>query len=194
MLPASRVPPPSRRAPNWSSEEARTWEKHHPQPTIPPPCLNRQAESRWQPVGCISRGREPGPTPAGKTLPHSFPETWFRREKARGVYQVLINVCCTYTRYLIRPKPASLSFPSPIHHYYLLLFLILLSITITQTLVRVLLLVYFKFNTNTSEYTDELLDSLRWNCCRESISSTATEQLCSMFGVCISHRDVQGLL
>ena len=26
---------------------------------------------------------EPGPTPAGKTLPHSFPETRFRRERAR---------------------------------------------------------------------------------------------------------------
>ena len=35
----------SRRAPNWSSEEAYTWE-HHPQPTIPPPRLNRQAKSR----------------------------------------------------------------------------------------------------------------------------------------------------
>ena len=53
VLPASRVPPPSRRAPNWGSEEARTWE-HHPQPTIPPPRLNRQAESRRQPVGSIS--------------------------------------------------------------------------------------------------------------------------------------------
>ena len=54
VLPASRVPPPSRRAPNWGSEEARTWEHHHPQPTIPPPRLNRQAESRRQPVDCIS--------------------------------------------------------------------------------------------------------------------------------------------
>ena len=27
---------------------------------------------------------EPGPTPAGKTLPHSHPETRFRRERARG--------------------------------------------------------------------------------------------------------------
>ena len=54
ILPASRVPPPSRRAPNRGSEEARTWEHHHPQPTIPPPRLNRQAESRRQPVGCIS--------------------------------------------------------------------------------------------------------------------------------------------
>ena len=45
----------SRRASNWSSEEARTW-KHHPQPTIQPPRLSRPAESRRQPVGCIFRG------------------------------------------------------------------------------------------------------------------------------------------
>ena len=55
VLPASRAPPPSRRAPNWSSEEAHTW-NYHPQPTIPPLRLNRQAESRRQPVDCISRG------------------------------------------------------------------------------------------------------------------------------------------
>ena len=30
---------------------------------------------------------EPGPTPAGKTLPHSFPETRFRREGARDDIQ-----------------------------------------------------------------------------------------------------------
>ena len=40
----SRVTTP-RRAPNWSSEEARIWE-HHPQPTIPPPRLNRSAVSQ----------------------------------------------------------------------------------------------------------------------------------------------------
>ena len=28
---------------------------------------------------------EPGPTPAGKTLPHSYPETRFRRARARDV-------------------------------------------------------------------------------------------------------------
>ena len=28
---------------------------------------------------------EPGPTPAGKTLPHSYPETRFRRERAREI-------------------------------------------------------------------------------------------------------------
>ena len=31
-------------------------------------------------------GGEPGPTPAGKTLPHSYPETRFRRERARDEY------------------------------------------------------------------------------------------------------------
>ena len=46
----------SRGASIWSSEEARTWE-HHPQPTIRPPSLNRQAESRRQPVTCISLGQ-----------------------------------------------------------------------------------------------------------------------------------------
>ena len=56
VLPVSSAPPPSRRAPNWSSEAAHTWD-HHPQPTIPPPRLNRQAESQRQPVGRISRGR-----------------------------------------------------------------------------------------------------------------------------------------
>ena len=46
----------SRKAPNWSSEEACTWE-HHPQLTIQPPRLNRAAKSLRQPTGCISRGR-----------------------------------------------------------------------------------------------------------------------------------------
>ena len=34
---------------------------------------------------------EPGPTPALKTLPHSFPESRFRRERARDVYDNSIN-------------------------------------------------------------------------------------------------------
>ena len=42
---------------------------------------------------------ESGPTPAGKTLPHSYPETRFRRERARGCDLVCdlvdqqVNVC-----------------------------------------------------------------------------------------------------
>ena len=33
---------------------------------------------------------EPGQTPAGKTLPHSYPETRFRRERARAVVVELL--------------------------------------------------------------------------------------------------------
>ena len=33
---------------------------------------------------------DPGPTPAGTTLPHSYPETRFRRERARGMYVLLL--------------------------------------------------------------------------------------------------------
>ena len=32
---------------------------------------------------------EPGPTPAGKTLPHSYPETRFQRERAREQHYVV---------------------------------------------------------------------------------------------------------
>ena len=35
---------------------------------------------------------EPGPTPAGKTLPHSYPETRFRRERARGSTLTLVTM------------------------------------------------------------------------------------------------------
>ena len=82
VFPASRVPSPSRRAPNWSSEEARIWE-HHPQPTIPPPRLNRPNREGSQLAESLEG--EPGPIPAGNTLPHSYPETRFRRERARDV-------------------------------------------------------------------------------------------------------------
>ena len=34
---------------------------------------------------------EPGPTPAGKTLPHSYPETRFRRERARDTLLVVLT-------------------------------------------------------------------------------------------------------
>ena len=44
---------------------------------------------------------EPGPTPAGKTLPHSYPETRFRRERAR-------DIC-------FRPLSRSRSRPHPCH-------------------------------------------------------------------------------
>ena len=35
---------------------------------------------------------EPGPTPAGKTLPHSYPETRFRRERARDSHPSVFKV------------------------------------------------------------------------------------------------------
>ena len=35
---------------------------------------------------------EPGPTPAGKTLPHSYPETRFRRERARVLYYIILVI------------------------------------------------------------------------------------------------------
>ena len=33
---------------------------------------------------------EPGPTPAGETLPHSYPETRFRRERTRDAYMYVL--------------------------------------------------------------------------------------------------------
>ena len=35
---------------------------------------------------------EPGPTPAGKTPPYSYPETRFRRERARSMYTFVTSV------------------------------------------------------------------------------------------------------
>ena len=55
---------------------------------------------------------EPGPTPAGKTLPHSYPETRFRRERARC--QTLSIECPSsiffWHVYFVIPVPFSLSF------------------------------------------------------------------------------------
>ena len=64
-------------------EEARTWEHHHP---LSQPFRRRVSTDRLNREGsqlAASLEGEPGPTPAGKTLPHSFPETSrFRRERA----------------------------------------------------------------------------------------------------------------
>ena len=63
-----------------------------------------------QPTGRIAKAAswlhlslegEPGPTPAGKTLPHSYPETRFRRERARDYYD-----------------DGTVQYYSTIHHYY----------------------------------------------------------------------------
>ena len=62
----------SRRTPNWLPGRGALG-GHHPQPTKPPPHLNRPAESRSKSVRIISylEGGS-GPTPAGKTLPHTY--------------------------------------------------------------------------------------------------------------------------
>ena len=52
------------------------------------PYCRRVSTDRPDREGCqlaASLEGEPGPTPAGKTLPHSYPETRFRRERARDV-------------------------------------------------------------------------------------------------------------
>ena len=69
-----------RRALNWSSEEARPC-KHHPQH----PYRRRVSTDRLNCEGsqlAASLDSEPGPTPPGKILPHKYPETRFRRERA----------------------------------------------------------------------------------------------------------------
>ena len=63
---------------------------------------------------------EPGPTPAGKTLPHSYPETRFRRERARDCdtrqpYIDLSNAnpaccCCCLKKNQNAPRPSELLF------------------------------------------------------------------------------------
>ena len=46
---------------------------------------------------------EPDPTPAGKTLPHSYPETRFRRERARDVYTSMDQLVADPARGRLNP-------------------------------------------------------------------------------------------
>ena len=58
------------------------------------PCCGRVSTDRPNCEGsqfAASLEGEPSPTPAGKTLPHSYPETRFRRERARGVELVIFG-------------------------------------------------------------------------------------------------------
>ena len=50
---------------------------------------------------------EPGPTPAGKTFPHSYPETRFRRERARA-YCVTLSLPGSCLRFLSPGKSSTL--------------------------------------------------------------------------------------
>ena len=62
----------SGRAPNWSSEEACTW-KHHPQPTIPPPCLNPTGRiakaASWLHLSRVSPALHPPERPSDNRTP-----------------------------------------------------------------------------------------------------------------------------
>ena len=48
---------------------------------------------------------EPGPTPAGKTLPHSYPETRFRRERAQDCRCLSPKCCCMTASCPVLPCP-----------------------------------------------------------------------------------------
>ena len=74
----------SRRAPNWNSEEAHLVNTILNQPyrrRITTDRLNREDSQLGAPLEGGS-----GPTPVGKTLPHSYPKIRFRREGGRARY------------------------------------------------------------------------------------------------------------
>ena len=82
VLPASCVPPPSQ------GHQIGARKRCAPGNTIilSQPCRRRVSTDRLNREGgqlTASLEGEPGPTPAGRTLPHSYPETRFRRERAR---------------------------------------------------------------------------------------------------------------
>ena len=72
----------SRRAPNWSSEQAHLVNTILNQPyrcRVPTDRPNREDNQL-----AASLEGDSGPTPLGKALPHSYPKIRFRRERARG--------------------------------------------------------------------------------------------------------------
>ena len=72
----------SRRAPNWSSEEAHLTNIILNQSYRCPVSTDRLNREDVQLAASLEG--ESGPTPAGKTLPRSYPKTRFRRERAGG--------------------------------------------------------------------------------------------------------------
>ena len=50
-------------------------------------CVSTDRPNREGSQLAASLEGEPGPAPAGKTLPHSYPETRFWRERPRGMYE-----------------------------------------------------------------------------------------------------------
>ena len=67
------------------------WKRRTPENTIlSQPYCRCVSSDRPNREGCqlaASLEGEPGPAPAGKTLPYLYPETRFRRERARGMYE-----------------------------------------------------------------------------------------------------------
>ena len=72
----------SRSAPNWRSGRGAPC-RYHPQPTKPPRRVSTDRLNRVDSQLVAHLKAESGPTPAGKTLPHSSPRTRFRRERER---------------------------------------------------------------------------------------------------------------
>ena len=79
--------------------QIETWKRRAPGNTIlSQPYRRHVSTDRLDREGsqlAASLEGEPGPTPAGKTLPHSYPETRFRRERVRYTSLPIRYVACT---------------------------------------------------------------------------------------------------
>ena len=89
----------SRRAPNWSSEEAHLINAIINEPNHRRLSTDRPSREDGQLAASLEG--EPSPTPAGETLPKSYPKTRFRKKRARcnawnnSLYlYILHNICC----------------------------------------------------------------------------------------------------
>ena len=95
MPPASRVPPPPEGLQIGARKRGAHGERY-PQPTIPPCRVSTDRLNRKDSQLAAALEGKPDPTPATKTLPHSYPKTRFRRERAP--YQLPIPLVVTYIK------------------------------------------------------------------------------------------------
>ena len=72
--------------------------EHHPQPTIPPPRLSRPANCDESQL-TTSVDSESGPTPAGKTFPHSYPKTRVSEGDAYVMCNFFVPLVCDSSQY-----------------------------------------------------------------------------------------------
>ena len=72
--------------------------KHHPQHTTPPPRLSRPANCDERQLA-TSLDSESGPTPAGKTFPHSYPKTRVLEGDAYVVCSFSVPLVCESPKY-----------------------------------------------------------------------------------------------